>query len=86
MPETTYKVLIDSYLSHRLTVDEFINSFMKQWKNDREYDSFDPRFRRLIDRLFTSCDCYCENPETPFQLSEIELKNEIQLLRHIWWG
>lgn len=86
MSESAYRSVIDSYLNHRLTVDEFIDSFMTQWKNDREYNSFDPRFRRLIDRLFTSCDCYHEDPKGEFEISEIELKNEVELLNYIWWG
>ena len=86
MSESAYKSIIDDYLTDQLTVDEFINLFMNQWKYDRENDSLDPKFGRLIDRLFTSCDCYDENPEGEFEISEKELKNEIQLLAYIWWG
>lgn len=86
MSESAYRSIIGGYLNHGLTVDEFVNSYIIQWKQDREYDSFDPRFRRLIDRLFTSCDCYHKDSEGAFEISETELKNEVQLLTHIWWG
>jgi hypothetical protein len=85
MSESAYRLIIEDYLNHQLTVNEFIDSFMKQWKQDRENESFDPRFRQLIDRLFTSCDCYDEEPEEEFEISETELKNEVRLLRSIWW-
>lgn len=86
MSELMYRTRMYDYLHHGLTVDKFIKEFTNQWKHDREDHSFDPRFPRLIDRLFTSCDCYCEDPKGEFELSEMELKKEIQLLTYLWWG
>ena len=44
------------------------------------------RFGRLMDRLFTSCDCYRPDPEGPLEISEEELRRELSLFRYIWWG
>ena len=44
------------------------------------------RFDRLMDRLFTSCDCYWPDPEGPIEISEEELRRELSLFRYIWWG
>jgi len=44
------------------------------------------RFGRLMDRVFTSCDCYRPDPEGPIEISEAELRRELSLFRYIWWG
>ena len=70
-----------------MNVEDFIDSFFSQWRHDRDNGIANaPRFQRLIDRIFTSCDCYSENPQGSFEISEQGLKNEVQLLAHIWWG
>lgn len=87
MTESAYKFIIDQYLQGNLNVDQFIEEFMEKWKHDRDINTiYDQRFQRLIDRLFTSCDCYSPDPERKYELSEQQLKNEISLLRHIWFG
>jgi hypothetical protein len=87
MTELKYKFLIDKYLENSLNVEDFIDAFISQWRYDRDNEiANDPKFQRLIDRMFTSCDCYSEMPQGPIEISEEGLKNEVQLLAHIWWG
>lgn len=85
MSESAYKSIIYQYLNHQLPVDEFIDLYMQQWKLDRDNTSADPRFRRLINRIFTSCDCYRETPEAAYEIDEKELRDEIDLFSYIWW-
>ncbi|WP_083769102.1 colicin immunity domain-containing protein [Dyadobacter fermentans] len=85
--ETIYKLFIDRYLNDHVVVEEFIRSFFEQWRRDRDTgQNHDERFARLIDRIFTSCDCYNAEPEGPLEISELDLKTEVQLLTYIWWG
>ncbi|AXE19189.1 hypothetical protein DR864_16235 [Runella rosea] len=87
MTEQKYKLLIDNYLNKGSSVEKFTNAFFQQWKHDRDNEIVhDSKFQRLIDRLFTSCDCYSENLQRPIEISETELRNEVGLLSHIWWG
>jgi hypothetical protein len=87
MTEHKYKLLIDNYLEKRSSVEEFIATFFNQWRHDRDTEVvYDPKFQRLIDRIFTSCDCYSDNPQRQIEISEMELKRELELLSHIWWG
>jgi hypothetical protein len=96
MNEEDYKPILAAYLGCHLTVDEYITAFMKQWKRDRdeawskplpEESSRQARFHELMNRLFTSCDCYNEHPEAPHEISEYELRQEVQLFyRRIWEG
>jgi|GEM_PF-5031778 len=87
MTEQKYKSLIDAYLNGDIKVEEFINAYFEQWRHDRDNKiDNDKKFQRLINRLFTSCDCYSDNPQGQTEISELELKNEIRLLTHIWWG
>jgi len=85
--EKAYQTIFDDYLSGKGGVDTFIERFMTQWRTDRDADTrLDERFQRLIDRVFTSCDCYSENPSDNFEISEEELRREVAMLRHIWFG
>ena len=87
MAEVDYKTILDNFLEKRIDVNEFTNSFMNQWRKDRDENiSFDNKFERLIDRLFTTCDCYSESPESAEEINENELRNEVDLLRYIWFG
>jgi hypothetical protein len=87
MTEDKYKKLFDDYLTDKSGVDNFIDRFMNQWRADREKkEDNDSRFQRLIDRVFTSCDCYSATPEGQFEMDEKQLKDEVGLLTHIWFG
>lgn len=95
MMQADYKRIIDYYLSREASVDEFIAAFMEQWRFDRDNPREQAegleqisaqRFGRLMNRLFTSCDCYDEAPEGTFEISEEQLRQEVGLLAHIWWG
>lgn len=89
MPESHYKAIIDDYLKSHLSVDEFVDAYFALWKAERDnglMETYDPRFQRMIDRIFTSCDCYFEEPQRPHEITERELRNEVELFRCIWWG
>ena len=89
MEDTKYKQMLDMFLSRQIDVNTFIDLYFITWKNDRDNEnttSYDPKFRRMIDRISTSCDCYNQKPENPHDISEEELRHEIDLLRYIWWG
>ncbi|MBW7914273.1 MAG: hypothetical protein H3C54_11405 [Taibaiella sp.] len=87
MCETTYKHILDLFLTRQIDVKIFIDQYFAQWESDRDNAvSFDPKFERMIGRIFTSCDCYSEDPENPYEISEEQLRLEIDLLRYIWWG
>ena len=85
--EHYYKLIMDQYLEDQIVVDEFIKLFIAHWRRAHDAsNNYDERFNRLISRLFTSCDCYSKEPEGPFEILEMELKNEVQIFRWIWWG
>jgi hypothetical protein len=89
MEDTKYKEMLDMFLSRKIDVNTFIDIYFAAWKEDRDNEntiSYDPKFQRMIDRIFTSCDCYTERPENTHDISEEELRHEIDLLRYIWWG
>ncbi|NML65039.1 hypothetical protein HHL22_07455 [Hymenobacter sp. RP-2-7] len=86
MSEQAYQHVVTRFLKYQSGVDEFINEFMQLWKTDRNLATLDPRFRRLIDRLFTSCDCYRPEPLEAHEISEEELRSEVALLSYIWWS
>ena len=95
MTETNYQQIIVPYLNRQTTADEFIASFMTQWRQDRdqpegvseEEESVTAiRFHRMMNRLFTSCDCYDEEPVGPFEVMEKALRNEVELFAYVLWG
>ncbi len=86
MRESEYLIHFKSFTSNETSSEAFVLAFTQLWKKDRQNTSFDPKFRRLIDRVFTSCDCYDKNPSRPEEISEEELRNEVALLSHIWFG
>ena len=87
MSESKYKIIIAKFLENKITVTQFIESFMVEWKADRDNDiSYNEKFQRLIDRLFTSCDCYHEFPENDYEITEKQLRQEVSSFSHIWFG
>lgn len=87
MRESEYLILFNNFISNEVSSESFILAFMQLWRKDRDQSTrFDPKFHRLIDRVFTSCDCYDENPSKPEEINEEELRNEVALLNHIWFG
>ena len=89
--EERYNNLFDKFLTKKLTADQFADNFMDLWREDRDNvirsksDALDPRFRRIVDRIFTSCDCLNDTSDK-FTISEDDLRQEVDLLRHIWFG
>jgi hypothetical protein len=58
-----------------------------QQRDNGASENYDIRFQRIINRIFTSCDSYSEDPQQQlYEISETELRNELDLLRYIWWG
>ena len=95
MDQKDYKPILAAYLGNRLTVEEYITAFMKQWKRDcddawgKPLPEESPRqkqFHEMMNRLFTSGDCYDEHPEASHEISEEELRQEVQLFYHRLWG
>lgn len=87
MSENKYNIIIDNYILGKWDVNQFIDAFMRQWRDDRDNHTLnDPKFQRLIDRIFTSCDCYSDKPEGEIEINEKQLKDEVSLFRHIWFG
>ena len=95
MNEDNYKPILAAYLGNRLTVNEYITAFMEQWKRDRDEAWSKPlrkeslrqeQFHELMNRLFTSGDCYEEHPTAPWEISEEEVRQEVQLFYHRLWG
>ncbi len=87
MNELKYKILLEDYLSKKYDVDKFIDKFMFEWKSDRDANVIhDDKFQRIIDRIFTGCDSYAKNPKDEFEISEKELKDEVGLLKYLWFG
>ena len=94
MLEADYKPIIEAYLARRSTVEGFITDFMYQWKVDRdktlgqplrEEQPVEARFRDMMNRLFTSCDCYAERPEAAHEIAEHTLRAEVTLFHNIIW-
>ena len=87
MEELKYKTIIEEFINNTNNADEFIDVFMQEWKMDRDSNkNYDDKFHRLIDRIFTSCDCYRGRPENIYEISESQLREEVSLLHHIWFG
>jgi hypothetical protein len=87
MTEAKYKKIFEDYLTDKSKVDYFIDRFMNQWRADRDKnENNDIRFQRLLDRIFTSCDCYSAIPEGPSEIDDKQLKDEVRLLTYIWFG
>ncbi len=87
MEEDIYRRIIDNYLSNKLDVVKFVDQFIHQWRRDRSANvKNDSRFQRLINSIFTSCDCYASKPEIHYEIDEKQLKEEVVLLRYIWYG
>jgi len=95
MLKADHKPIIEAYLAHHSTVEGFITDFMYQWKVDRdkawghplqEEQPVEARFHDMMNRLFTSCDCYAEQPEASYEISEHTLRSEVTLFYNILWG
>ncbi|TXF89582.1 hypothetical protein FUA23_10300 [Neolewinella aurantiaca] len=70
----------------QIPIGEFEKGFAEKWRRDRdEKTSYDPRFHRLIDRVFTSLDV-CDDPEIDPAFDEDRLREEVALLTHVWFG
>jgi hypothetical protein len=88
-PETHYKRLIEAFLKADISVDQFVSDFQQFWGECRDNGAaarLDPRFQRLVDRIFTSCDVYTPEPVERYEFDAEQLWLEVHLLAYIWWG
>ena len=87
LADNPYRKLFDDFIQETLSVERFVSDFMQQWRQDRDSGTlYDALFQRIIDRIFTSCDAYDSTPERPWEIDAEELKHEVALLTHIWFG
>ena len=89
MAETAYQALIRSCLRNEISIDSFVERFSEIWRSDRdsgEMTVYCIQFQRLIDRVFTNCDCLAPTPESATDMDEDAFRTELQLMYEIWWG
>ena len=87
MKADIYKRIIDNYLADKLDVIKFIERYVNQWRRDKSVKLYnDSRFQWLINRIFTSCNCYAAKPESQFEIDEKQLREEVGKFRNIWYG
>ena len=90
MTEESYRRLIWNYLSEKVSAEDFVDAFFKQRREDGvgpeyEHADQDPRFLRLLDRVFSACDCFDSELNHPVGLTEEQLRHEVGLLYSVWW-
>ena len=85
MAESNYKQVIGQFLTREADVQTFVDQYFALWKSDPDHENNDNRFQRLVNRIFTSCDCYAAIPENSLEITEDELRQEVALLHYIWW-
>ena len=87
--ERIYIHVVQRFLQGQLPVEDFVRDFMQLWRDDRdaEWKSLERSsiasiqygdFSRALDQAFTACDCFSHEPSTEFEISESQLRHEIQ--------
>ena len=87
--ERSYLQVVQSFLQGQLPVDGFIREFMRLWRADRDAESKSldgsstevtqgGEFSNALDRAFTACDCFSHEPISEFEISEAQLRRELQ--------
>lgn len=56
-----YRELLERFLTHGLSVDQFQKAFLARFKNETR--QLDESLFFLLDALFGDVDCYTSNPE-----------------------
>lgn len=87
--ERIYLQVVQSFLQGQLPVDAFVREFMNQWRQDRDADwkllegastsaLQANEFSAALAQAFTACDCYSHEPNNEFEISETQLRLELQ--------
>lgn len=87
--DRSYLQVVQDFLQGRLLVDDFIRDFMGLWRADRdaEWKSLESSsaaanqssdFSSALDQAFTACDCFSHEPANEFEISEAQLRRELQ--------
>jgi hypothetical protein len=87
--EAEYRTVVEELLNSRVSVDEFVASFMKIWREQRDSEraqKLDQKLQRLVDRIFTSCDVYSPEPLEDWEYNADQLRSEVALLAYVWRG
>ncbi len=76
-----YIHLIENFLDQKITIENFENSYLKEFKSDSLLD--DLELFDILDRLFASVDCYwagcLDGQESEFEISETRLREDAQI-------
>ncbi len=94
--ESKYYSIIASFLLEEISGSVFVENFMKQWRIDRDNQWEEIRsgtqpsteeyeFCGMLDRIFTACDCFTENPDSEYDIDEIQLRTEVRSNSKLRW-
>lgn len=96
--EEIYREIIRGFLSKKTNSNTFVNEFMEQWKHDRDKqwediekgeepnEAENELNNKLLDQIFSACDCYDPNPENEYEINDEQLFNEVKILATNYWG
>ena len=89
--EGLYLQVVQRFLHGHLSVDDFVLAFMDQWRDDRDAERAlldgqstsavqSDEFTTAVDQAFTACDCFSHEARNEFEISEAQLRHELQQL------
>ena len=96
--ENVYRELIRDFLSQQIDAIIFVEKFIAQWKHDRDKqfeeinkgiepsETEEELSDKLLDQIFTACDCYNPKPEEKYELNDEQLFIEVKKLASNYWG
>ena len=95
--ENDYRSLVSKFVSSQIDPRSFVAQYFALWKRDRDAqwehvhrgNTLDPQEQSLcdfLDRIFTACDCYSDRPETQYDISETQLREEVALVARERWS
>jgi len=87
--EQSYLQVVQGFLQGQLLVDDFIRDFMRLWREDRDAEwkllegsstaaIHGDEFCDALDQAFTACDCFSHEPTNELEISEAQLRRELQ--------
>ena len=95
--ENEYRSLVSKYMSRQIDASGFVDQYFALWKRDRDAEwqhigrgrAPDPDEQSLCDSLdliFSACDCYCDRPEGPYEISETQFREEVAAVWRQRWS
>lgn len=95
--ENDYRSLVSKFVSGQIDPNDFVEQYFALWKRDRDAqwehvnrgNTLNPQEQVLcgfLDRIFTACDCYSDRPESPYDISEAQLREEVALVARERWS